>query len=107
MEAFTVGIDVSKDRLDVFVRPSGEAFCVDRSPSGLDVLVERLAAIKPRCVALEATGGYETVVTAALAAAGLAVVVVNPANKKTMANRLTPNTVALPMGTSCPWGEAG
>ncbi len=88
METFSVGIDVSKDRLDVFVRPSGEAFTVDRSPSGLGVLVERLAAIKPRRIALEATGGYETVVTAALAAAGLPVVVVNPAQVRSFAKAL-------------------
>ena len=37
-----VGIDVSKDRLDVHLRPSGEAFCVPREGKGMDDLVIRL-----------------------------------------------------------------
>ena len=73
-----VGIDVSKDRLDVHVQPSGEAFAVARQGEGLDRLVERLRALAAELVVLEATGGYETVVAAALAAAGLPLVVVNP-----------------------------
>ena len=39
-----VGVDVSKDRLDVHLRPSGEAFAVARDGKGLEQLVERLAA---------------------------------------------------------------
>jgi transposase len=73
-----VGIDVSKDRLDVHVLPSDEAFAVARHGEGLDVLVERLRALPAELVVLEATGGYETVVAAALAAGGLPLVVVNP-----------------------------
>ena len=73
-----VGIDVSKDRLDVHVRPSGEAFAVARHGEGLDDLVGRLRALPAVLVVLEATGGYETVVAAALAAANLPLVVVNP-----------------------------
>jgi transposase len=79
MENISVGIDVSKDRLDVAVRPSGEAFIVPRNAAGLEVLVARLAELEPRVIALEATGGFETVAAAALSAAGLPVVVVNPA----------------------------
>jgi transposase len=77
MDVF-VGIDVSKDRLDICVRPSEEAFAVARDPEGLERLVERLRAISPALVALEATGGYETVVAGALAAAHLPLAVVNP-----------------------------
>lgn len=73
-----VGIDVSKDRLDVHVQPSGEAFAVARQGDGLDQLVERLRALPAALVVLEATGGYETIVAAALAAAALPLVVVNP-----------------------------
>jgi transposase len=73
-----VGIDVSKDRLDVHVRPSGDAFAVARNGKGLDSLVARLAALTPALVVLEATGGFEITVAAALAAAGLPLVVVNP-----------------------------
>ena len=54
-----VGVDVSKDRLDVYVRPSGECFSVDQSPQGIDRLVLRLRALPVVMVALEATGGYE------------------------------------------------
>ena len=74
-----VGIDVSKDRLDVHVRPGGAAFHVPRDGEGLGALVERLGALSCGVVAVEATGGFETVVAAALAGAGLPVVVVNPA----------------------------
>lgn len=85
MDVVTVGIDVSKDRLDVVVRPSGETIVVERSSAGLDALIQRLTAVSPQLVALEATGGFETVVTAALAAAGLPVVVVNPAQVRAFA----------------------
>lgn len=80
-----VGIDVSKDRLDVHVRPSGEVFDVRRDGEGLAVLVERLGALACGVVAVEATGGFETVVAAALAGAGLPVVVVNPAQVRAFA----------------------
>ena len=52
-----VGIDVSKDRLDVAIRPSGEAFVVARNATGLEELGQRLASLAPYLVALEATGG--------------------------------------------------
>ncbi len=73
-----VGIDVAKDRLDVHIRPSGEMFAVARNGEGIDELAQRLAAVAPTLVVLEATGGFETIVTAGLAAAGLPVAVVNP-----------------------------
>ncbi|WFU31840.1 IS110 family transposase [Bradyrhizobium brasilense] len=79
MDAIYVGIDVSKDRLDVHVRPSGEAFAVARDGKGLEELVARLQAISPALIAVEATGGFETIVAAALAGARLPLVVVNPA----------------------------
>jgi transposase len=77
MEHF-VGIDVAKDRLDVHLRPSGEAFAVARDGEGLARLVERLRALAPRLIVMEATGGYETIVASALAAAQLPLAVVNP-----------------------------
>jgi transposase len=79
MEAIYVGVDVSKDRLDVAVRPSGEAFVVTRDGKGLNELVERLQAMAPALVAVEATGGFETIVAAAIAGANLPLAVVNPA----------------------------
>jgi transposase len=88
METVIVGIDVAKDRLDVAVRPSGEAFPVARTAAGLDVLVERLKPLAPYLVVLEASGGFETVVAASLAAAGLPVIVVNPIQVRSFAKAL-------------------
>ena len=85
MDTTVVGIDVSKDRLDVHVLPSGEAFAVSRDAAGLEVLIGRLLPLAPRTVAVEATGGFETVVAASLAAASLPVVVVNPAQVRAFA----------------------
>jgi transposase len=73
-----VGIDVSKDRLDVHVRPSDEAFAVARDGAGIEELVAKLRGLPPSLVVLEATGGFETVVAAGLAAANLPLAVVNP-----------------------------
>lgn len=88
MDATVVGIDVSKDRLDVAIRPSGEAFAVERNATGLEQLVSRLTALSPQLVALEATGGFETVAAATLAAAGLPVAVVNPAQIRAFARAI-------------------
>jgi transposase len=79
MDAIYVGIDVSKDRLDVHVRPSGETFAVTRNGKGLSELLERLCGAAPRLIAVEATGGFETIVAAAIAGAHLPLAVVNPA----------------------------
>ena len=83
-----VGIDVSKDRLDVHVHPSGEAYAVARDGKGVADLVERMKSLGPERVAVEATGGFETVVAAALAGAGLPLVVVNPAQVRHFAQAL-------------------
>jgi transposase len=88
MDAIVIGIDVSKDRLDVAVRPSGERLVVSRDAEGLDALIAKLTPLAPRAVAVEATGGYETVVAASLAAAGLPIVVVNPAQVRSFAQAL-------------------
>src|SRR5689334_19366580 len=73
-----VGVDVAKRRLDIHSRPSGESFTVDHDEEGVAALVERLAALAPTLVVLEATGGLEVRPAAALAAAGLPVAIVNP-----------------------------
>lgn len=73
-----VGIDVSKDRLDVHVRPSAQAFSVTRDGRGLEQLTNDLRALSPALIVLEATGGFEITVAAALASAGLVLAVVNP-----------------------------
>lgn len=78
MEQKYVGIDVAKDRLDVHVRPDGEAFAVPRDHDGLTSLVARLRSLSPQLIVLEATGGFEVTVAAALSSAGLPLAVVNP-----------------------------
>jgi transposase len=80
-----VGIDVAKDRLDVHLRPSGEAFAVARDGPGVERLAERLAGLGPALVVLEATGGFEATVAAALAGARLPLAVVNPAQVRAFA----------------------
>jgi len=75
---YFVGIDVSKDTLDVCVYPTQDTFRVPNSPDGVDELIKRLKPIQPRLVVFEATGGYETLAVSSLSAAGLPVVVVNP-----------------------------
>ncbi|PHK93199.1 IS110 family transposase [Pseudoroseomonas rhizosphaerae] len=72
------GIDVSKDRLDVHLKPSGQSFAVPRDGPGLEHLLARLREAAPALVVLEATGGSEFTVAAALAGAGLPLAVVNP-----------------------------
>jgi len=88
MEPMFVGVDVSRDRLDVHVLPSGEAFAVARDGEGLEQLAARLAGLSPQTIAVEATGGFETTTAAALAAAGLPVVIVNPAQVRHYARAL-------------------
>jgi transposase len=80
-----VGIDVSKDRLDVHLRPSAESFAVARDGQGLEQLTARLGSVRPELVVLEATGGFEIAVAAAVAAAGLPLAVVNPAQIRAFA----------------------
>ena len=73
-----VGIDVAKATLDVAVRPLGEQWRVTNTEAEIGGLVARLNALHPQVIVLEATGGYEHAVVAALAAAQCPVVVANP-----------------------------
>jgi transposase len=73
-----VGIDVAKAELVVHVRPGQEHFSVANDEGGVRTLVERRRSAVPQLIVLEATGGYELLGVAALAAAALPVVVVNP-----------------------------
>jgi transposase len=73
-----VGIDVAKAQLDIALRPRGERWAVTNDDAGITALVRRLQEIVPELIVLEATGGYQRAVVAALATAGLPVVVVNP-----------------------------
>src|SRR5881394_2181585 len=76
--AVVVGVDVAKDRLDVAVRPSGEGWSEANDEAGITALVARLRPLGPALIVCEATGGFERAAIAALAAAGIPVVVANP-----------------------------
>lgn len=80
MEEFPlfVGIDVSKERLDVAVRPTGETWQVSYDSDGINSLAGYLRELAPHLVVVEATGGMELVLAGELAAAQLPVAVVNP-----------------------------
>lgn len=73
-----VGIDVSKATLEVGVLPQETFWSSPNNEAGREELVTRLCAMAPTLIVLEATGGYEAVIAAQLAAAGLPVVVMNP-----------------------------
>jgi transposase len=72
-----VGIDVSKDKLDVAVYPTNQLFNVDNDQSGLDQLAQRLSDLQPQLIVFESTGGYELLAVSTLYAARLPVVVIN------------------------------
>lgn len=73
-----VGIDVAKAQLDIALRPTGERWAVPNEDASITALVTQLEAVHPTLIVLEATGGFQRAVVAALAAAGLPVVVANP-----------------------------
>lgn len=77
-QRISVGVDVSKERLDVAVRPSGEFFSEANDKRAVSRLIKRLKALDCTRVVVEATGGYETIVVGGLYAAGVPVVVINP-----------------------------
>ena len=85
-----MGIDVAKAQWDIALRPAGERWAVPNDASGIAPLVDRLQALHPPLIVLEATGGLERAATAALAAAGLPVVVVNPRHARDCARATGP-----------------
>lgn len=80
-----VGIDVSKDRLDVALLGDEEIWKVENAPGGIAELVQQMQIIDPEGIVVEATGGYHLNVTEALFLAGLSVAVVNPARVRQFA----------------------
>ena len=77
MDCF-VGIDVAKATLDLALEPGGEVWSVTNDGAGVQELVSRLVPLAPTLIVLEATGGFEAAAVAAIASAGLPVVVANP-----------------------------
>ena len=80
-----IGIDVAKSELVIAARPGGERWTLANDEHGLKTLVGRLTRERPELIVLEATGGYELLSVAALAAAALPVVVVNPRQVRSFA----------------------
>ena len=78
MHDLFVGLDISKDTIDVSVRPSDDHWQLTQTEADWAALVVRLQAEAPTLIVVEATGGYERGVVSALALAGLPVAVVNP-----------------------------
>jgi len=100
MDAVFIGIDISKDRLDVHVRPGAESFSAARTGKGIDELIAKLLKLSPALIAMEATGGFESIVAAGLAGAGLPVVVVNPAQVRHFAGALGKRAKTDPIDAS-------
>lgn len=73
-----IGIDVSKDNLEVFVKPLGQRPAFAQTEDGLLLMIDFVQSFSPRLVVLEATGGLERAAVGALGAKGLPVVVINP-----------------------------
>ncbi len=103
-----VGIDVSKDRLDGFARPSGLTFAHDNTDAGIADLVAQLTPLRPTLVVVEATGGLHAPLVAALAVAGIPTAVVNPRQARDFAKatgRLA-KTDAIDAGALAHFAEA-
>jgi len=85
MSHLFVGVDVSKDRLDVATHPEPSSWSVPNDEAGIEDLVNRLLKAQPVCIVLEATGGLEMPAVSALAVAGLPAVAVNPRQTRNFA----------------------
>ena len=83
-----VGIDISKQHLDVSIRSTGDEFKVKNNEEGITEIVEQMNRISPYLIVMEATGGYETAVASALGIAGLSVAIVNPRQARDFAKSL-------------------
>ena len=103
-----VGIDVSKDTLEIGIYPSLEAYSVPNSDQGRDDLSQRLKALSPQLIVCEATGGYETAVVSRLAAAELPILVANARQVRDFAKSIgkLAKTDAIDAGVIARFAEA-
>jgi transposase len=88
MDRVSVGIDVSKRELVIAVDPTGERWMSATTPPAISAVVTRVRALAPAVIVVEATGGYERRVVAALAAAELPVAVINPRQARAFAQAI-------------------
>ncbi len=72
------GVDVSKESLDIALRPDGKSMSVDNNDDGIKKLCKRFKKVSPELIVLEATGGLEVLVASILVSKGFSVAVVNP-----------------------------
>jgi transposase len=78
MQRIIIGIDISKNQLDLAILPTKQAMSFDNSPAGCQELAIALKPLQPDLIVLEATGGFENMVTGILVSAGFKVAMVNP-----------------------------
>jgi transposase len=83
-----IGIDVSKDHLDIAIRPTGEKLQFVNADEGIDALIRRLGPLNPILIVLEATGRYHQLLLGALLAAGLPAIAINPRQARDFARAL-------------------
>ena len=102
-----VGIDVSKDRLDVAVLGESQEKQVSNAQKGIAELVQWMLDLQPELIVVEATGGYQRAVVEALFHAGLSVAVVNPARVRQFARAcgLLAKTDKLDAGVLAVFGQ--
>ena len=107
-EEIYVGIDVSKAKVDVAVRPANDGWMVSNDDAGIRLLVSQLKTLELQMVVMESSGGLELPLVAALAAEGLPVVVVNPRQVRDFARATgkLAKTDALDAGALAHFGEA-
>jgi transposase len=103
---FFIGIDTSKDILEVAIRPTGERMSLANQEDNLSVLVESVKRLGPRLVVFEATGGLERMAVSALAAQGLPVVVVNPRQVRAFAKGILAKTDKIDAPIIAQFGES-
>lgn len=92
-----IGIDISKSNLVVWVQPQGEGFDLPNTSEGFVELIERLSRYEVGRVLLEATGGYESKVMAALQGANFKVLRINPRRARAFAVAMGKNAKTDPI----------
>lgn len=83
-----IGIDVSKDHLDIAIRPAKDQFRLQNTDEGVDALIQHLRPLKPTLIVMEATGRYHQLVLSRLLAAGLPAIAINPRQARDFAGAI-------------------
>lgn len=83
-----IGIDVSKDHLDIAIRPTKDQFRLLNTDEGVDALIQHLRPLKPSLIVMEATGRYHQLLLSRLLAAGLPAIAINPRQARDFARAI-------------------